>query len=87
MNQSCDEHYHYLRDDLDWNSNRETKFAVGAPLVDGDFNKPIEFSYQKAVPGGRSLKVLACSTTRPIVTSLASCGSMTALSPVMALPK
>jgi hypothetical protein len=41
MNQSCDERYHYLRGDLDWNADRETKLAVGAPLVDGDFNKPV----------------------------------------------
>jgi hypothetical protein len=33
---------------------------------------PFEFSYQNAVPGGRSLKVLACSNTRPVATNLAA---------------
>jgi hypothetical protein len=41
VNQSCDEHYHHLRGDLDWNADRETKLAVGAPSVDGDFDKPV----------------------------------------------
>jgi|SRR6516225_2322688 len=31
----------FTGDDLDRNANRETKFVVGAPLIDGDFNKPI----------------------------------------------
>jgi hypothetical protein len=30
-----------LRGDLDRNTNRETKLAVGAPLVYSDFNEPI----------------------------------------------
>jgi hypothetical protein len=47
---------------------------------------PFEFSYQKAAPGERSLKVLACSNTRPAAASLALGGSVAALSPV-SLPK
>ena len=31
----------FTGDDLDRNANRETKSVVGAPLIDGDFNKPI----------------------------------------------
>jgi hypothetical protein len=31
----------FTGDNLDRNANRETKFAVGAPLIDGDFNKPV----------------------------------------------
>src|SRR5262249_28277763 len=56
------------------------------PWLTAISTSPFEFSYQKAVPGGRSLNVLACSNTRPVATSFASCGNMTALSPVMALP-
>src|ERR1700740_553971 len=44
---------------------------------------PFEFSYQKATPGGRSLKVLARSNTRSAAASLASDGHVAALTEVV----
>ena len=39
--QSCDGPCHHSRDDLYRHADRETELAVGAPLIDGDFNKPV----------------------------------------------
>ena len=41
IDQSCDRPCRHSRDDLDRNANCKTKLAVSAPLIDGDFNKPI----------------------------------------------
>jgi hypothetical protein len=41
IDQSCDRPCHHSSDDLDRNANCKTKLAVSAPLIDGDFNKPI----------------------------------------------
>lgn len=46
---------------------------------------PFEFSYQKAAPGGRSLKVFSRSSSRPAAAILALGTRMA--DPVMALPK
>jgi hypothetical protein len=40
INKSCDGPRH-SRDDLYRYANRETELVVGAPLIDGDFNKPV----------------------------------------------
>jgi hypothetical protein len=50
-------------------ANRKTKIAIRASLINGDFNK-FEFSYQKAISNGRSLKVTARSNAQPAVASL-----------------
>jgi hypothetical protein len=49
----------HLRDDLDRNANRETKVAVRAPLINGDFGEPVRILVPEGRAGGRSLKVLA----------------------------
>jgi hypothetical protein len=41
MNKSCDGPCHHSRDDLYWHANRKTELTVGAPLIDGDLNKPV----------------------------------------------
>ena len=74
-------------DDFDRNANRKTELTVRAPLIEAISASPLEFSYQKAMPGGRSLKVPAHSSTRPATTSLDPRCSVTALRPVIALPK
>jgi hypothetical protein len=70
------------RENLDRTAERKTEVTVRAPQID-----PFEFSYQNATPGGRSLKVLARSNTRPAAVSLASDDNMAAVTPIMALPK
>ena len=79
---------HGLFNDFDGTADRKIELAVSAPLIDGDFGKSVrlEFSYQKAVPGGRSLQVPARSNTRPATIRRALRGSVSALSPLIALP-
>src|SRR5262245_36097544 len=57
------------------------------PLLTAISASPFEFSYQKAAPDGRSLKVLSRCNTRPDAARLAPGGSVATLSPVTALPK
>jgi hypothetical protein len=47
--QSCEGRLN-LRDDLDPNADRETKIAVRAPLINGDFGEPVRI----LVPEGRA---------------------------------
>lgn len=67
----------------DCDRKTKTELAVRAPLVDGDFGKPVRILIPKAATGGRTLKVLARSNTQSATVSLALGGSMAALSPVM----
>jgi hypothetical protein len=41
--------------DFNGTANRETEFAVGTPLIDGDFSKPVRI----LVPKGRAGRLIA----------------------------